>query len=46
MTRLSNALLLVRPVPNNREANASLVPPSFGRATVTDPAVVLIVVSR
>jgi hypothetical protein len=46
MTRLSNAWVLVTPVPNSCEANASVVLRSFGRARVTGPLVVLIVVSH
>jgi hypothetical protein len=46
MTRLSSALVLVTPAPNNREAKASVVPRSLGRATVTGPAVVLIVLGQ
>ena len=46
MTRLSSAWVLVTPVPNSRDANTSVVPRSFGRAKVTGPAVVLIVVSQ
>ncbi len=46
MTSDSNALVLVTPAPNSREANFSLVPRSLGRATVTGPAVVLIVVAQ
>jgi hypothetical protein len=44
MTRLSSAWVLLTPVPSNREANASLVPRSFGRDSVTGPVVVLMVV--
>ena len=43
ITSDSSALLLVTVVPNSLEANASVVPRSFGRATVTGPAVVLTV---
>jgi len=46
MTMLSNAWVLVTPVPNNCEANASVVLRSLGRAKVTGPLVVLIVVSQ
>jgi hypothetical protein len=46
ITSDSNALLLVMPAPTRRDANASVVPRSFGRTTVTRPAVVLIVESR
>jgi hypothetical protein len=34
---------LVTPLPNNALAKASVVPRSLGRATVTGPAIVLIV---
>ena len=46
ITSDSNALDLVTPLPNSCEANRSVVPRSFGRATVTGPAVVLIVESQ
>ena len=46
ITRDSRALVLVTWLPNSREANASVVPRSFGRASVTGPAVVLTVTSR
>ena len=46
ITSDSNALDLVTPLPNSCEANRSVVPRSFGRATVTGPAVVLIVDSQ
>jgi len=36
-------LLLVTVVPNSFDANAPVVPRSFGRATVTGPAMVLTV---
>jgi hypothetical protein len=42
----SSAFDLVMLVPNSREANASVVPRSFGRATVTGPAVVLTVAGQ
>ena len=42
----SRALVLVTWLPNRREANASVVPRSFGRASATGPAVVLTVTSR
>jgi hypothetical protein len=45
ITSVSNAFDLVTPLPNNCEANASVVPRSLGRATVTGPAVVLTVES-
>jgi hypothetical protein len=43
ITSDSSALLLVTVEPNSLEANACVVPRSFGRATVTGPAVVLTV---
>ena len=46
ITNDSNAFDFVTPLPNNCEANASVVPRSLGRATVTGPAVVLIVDSQ
>jgi len=46
MTRLSSAWVFLTPVPSSREAKASVVPRSFGRLSVTGPAVVLIVVSQ
>ena len=46
ITSDSNALDLVTDFPNSVDANASVVPRSFGRATVTGPAVVLIVDSQ
>ena len=46
ITRDSSALVLVTCAPNRREANASVVPRSFGRASVTGPAVVLTATSR
>jgi hypothetical protein len=46
ITNASNAWNLVTDLPNNWEANASVVPRNFGRATVTGPAVVLIVESQ
>jgi hypothetical protein len=46
ITRDSSALVLVTCAPNSREANASLVPRSFGRDKATGPAVVLTVTSR
>jgi hypothetical protein len=45
MTRLSSAFVLVTPAPSSREANFSVVPRIFGRARVTGPVVVLMVVS-
>ncbi|PZS30416.1 MAG: hypothetical protein DLM61_10875 [Pseudonocardiales bacterium] len=45
ITNDSNAFDFVTVLPNNCEANASVVPRSFGRAIVTGPAVVLIVAS-
>jgi hypothetical protein len=44
MTSVSNAWDLVTPLPNNWLANALAAPRSLGRATLTGPAVVLIVV--
>src|SRR6266576_171053 len=46
ITSDSRALVLVTCAPNRREANASVVPRSFGRASPTGPAVVLTVTSR
>ena len=46
ITSDSSALVLVTCAPNRREANASVVPRSFGRASVTGPAVVFTVTSR
>ena len=46
MTRDSRALVLVTWLPNTREANASVVPRSLGRASLTGPAVVLTATSR
>src|SRR6266851_2858613 len=46
ITRDSSALVLVTCAPNNREANASVVPRSLGRASLTGPAVVLTATSR
>lgn len=46
ITNVSNAFVLVTPVPNSRETNASWVPRNFGRATVTGPVVVLTVVGQ
>ena len=46
ITRDSSAFVLVTWLPNRRDANASVVPRSFGRASVTGPAVVLTVTSR
>jgi hypothetical protein len=43
---LSSAFVLVTWLPNNRGANASLAPRSFGRDSPTGPAVVLTVTSR
>jgi hypothetical protein len=45
-TRDSRALVLVTWLPNGRDANASVVPRSFGLARATGPAVVLTVTSR
>jgi hypothetical protein len=46
ITSDSRAFDLVMVLPNSREANASVVPRSFGRATVTGPAVVLTVAGQ
>ena len=46
ITRLSSALVLVTWLPNRREANASVLPRSFGLDKVTGPAVVLTLTSR
>src|SRR6201993_1997018 len=46
ITSDSRALVLVTWLPNSRDANASVVPRSFGRDSVTGPAVVLTVTSR
>ncbi len=43
ITSDSSAFDLVTVVPNSLDANASVVPRSFGRAMVTGPAVVLTV---
>jgi hypothetical protein len=40
ITNASNAFDLVTLVPNSRDANASVVPRSFGRSIVIGPAVV------
>ncbi len=45
ITSDSSALVLVTCLPNRRDANGSAVPRSFGRASVTGPAVVLTVTS-
>ena len=44
ITNDSSAWVLVTPAPSSREANASVVPRSFGGCRVTGPVVVLIVV--
>ena len=46
ITSVSSALVLVTWLPDRRDANASVVPRSLGRARVTGPAVVLTVTSR
>ena len=46
ITRLSSAFVLVTCAPNSREANAAVVPRSFGRDSPTGPAVVFTVTSR
>jgi len=46
ITNASSAFVRNTPVPNSCEANRSVVPRSFGRSSVTGPAVVLIVVGQ
>jgi len=46
ITNASSALVLVTPLPNSCEANRSVVPRTFGRASVTGPAVVFTVVGQ
>src|SRR6266511_214485 len=46
ITNVSNALVLDTPVPNSREQNASSVPRTLGRCSVTGPAVVFTVVGQ
>jgi len=46
ITSDSSALVFVTYDPNSRDANASVVPRSFGRASCTGPAVVFTVTSR
>ncbi|WP_307832763.1 hypothetical protein [Planomonospora sp. ID91781] len=46
MTRVSRAWVRVTPAPNRREANASVVPRSLGRAMAIGPLVVLMVVGQ
>ncbi len=46
ITRDSSAFVLVTCAPNRREANAPVVPRSFGLASATGPAVVLTLTSR
>ena len=46
ITSDSSALVFVTCAPNSRDANASVVPRSFGRDSCTGPAVVLTVTSR
>ena len=46
ITSVSSALVLVTWLPNSRDANASVVPRSFGRDSCTGPAVDLTVTSR
>jgi hypothetical protein len=46
ITSVSSAFVLVTCDPNSRDANASLMPRSFGLASCTGPAVVFTVTSR
>jgi hypothetical protein len=46
ITSVSSAFVFVTCDPNSRDANASVVPRSFGRDSITGPAVVLTVTSR
>jgi hypothetical protein len=46
ITSVSRALVFVTCLPNNRDANAAVVPRSFGRSNVTGPVVVLTVTGR
>jgi hypothetical protein len=46
ITSDSRAFDLVTDLPNSADANRSVVPRSFGRATVTGPAVVLTVAAQ
>jgi hypothetical protein len=46
ITSVSNAFALVTSVPDRRETNLSSVPRNFGRATVTNPVVVLTVLGQ
>lgn len=46
ITSISRALVFVTCLPNNLDANAAVVPRSFGRSNVTGPAVVLTVTGR
>jgi hypothetical protein len=46
ITRASSAFVLVTPFPNSWEAKRSVVPRTFGRCSVTGPAVVLTVVGQ
>ena len=41
ITNDSKALVFVTRLPNSRDANAAVVPRSFGRSSVTGPAVVV-----
>ncbi len=45
MTSASSALVRVTPLPSSREENASSVPRTFERRSVTGPAVVFTVTS-
>ncbi len=46
ITNDSKALVFVTCLPNSRDANAAVVPRSFGRSSVTGPAVVFTVTGR
>ena len=46
ITSVSRALVFVTCLPNNRDANAAVVPRSFGRSNVTGPVVVFTVTGR
>src|SRR5204863_9998351 len=46
ITKVSNALVLDTAVPNSRDTNVASVPRSFGRSSVTGPAVVFTVVGQ
>ncbi len=46
ITSVSSALVFVTCLPNNRDANAAVLPRSFGRSNVTGPVMVLTVTGR